>query len=137
MNIPESSDSLCFALNNDDLQEFSRQLSEGGIQFETRPSPVHHNILGFDMLSMQNLILAIGSAGIVSAIAKILITYLQERKKDIAIRKSDGRLQIIASNYDADDIEQILMALDKSDVIWIINQRVEIRSVSEILGKEE
>jgi hypothetical protein len=136
MTSTEPTKIVSFILTANDCQELSGRLAKEGIPHEIRQSAGPQNILGFDAQAVQNLILAIGSTGFVAAVAKILVAYLKERKKGIAIRKDDAGLQIVASNYDADDIERILQSLNKSETIVIVNRQIEITAVSEILSRK-
>lgn len=126
--------SVVFILQAEDQNQLHNIFSKANIEVGVSDQRMPTNLLGFDAEGVRSLIVAIGGTGIITAISQILVTYLKERKKTIAIRKKDGDLEIIANNYNAKELESVLQNLNETDTIWLINRHIEIRrEITEIL----
>ena len=108
-------------LQKKDAMFLSRMFNKNNIHFQIDTSYSPPPFLGFDASSVQNIILCLGSAGIVTAVAKIIISFIRERKKEVVIRKEHASLEITTKNIRPKEIKKLLEELENNDTLIIIS----------------
>ncbi len=113
---------LHFTMDNNEANDFKIRLDSEGIEHKMEANSYDGSTLYMDLGSIANIVVAIGSTGIFASIAKVLEAYLRDRKKEVAIKSSGGRLELVAQNLSSDEIEKILQRLEKHQTIIISNK---------------
>ncbi len=110
-----------FVMPAAEYEYLSRLLEAENMAYEVTEAPREEDVLSFDVETVRSLIVAVGSTGLITALAKILVVYLKERRKEIAIKAHNGALEITAKNLDVYELEKILYALKSQEMIWIVD----------------
>lgn len=124
---------ITLALDLNSQVELKETLSKQNIEFSISDKVKKDEILEFDAESARNLIVAIGGTGIVTALSQILATFIKERKKTISIKKKNGNIEVVADNFNAEELELIIKSLKEDDTVLIINRRISTTTVDELL----
>lgn len=113
---------LCINLSAENEQELEKLFVDKGIHFDKKtPSNLTDGILPFDADSIQSIVVALGSSGAIAAITKTLIEYIRGRRKEILIQNEAGKLQVMSTNMDAEDLEKIIHSLkEKEDIVLYV-----------------
>jgi len=96
-----ANDKFVILASESDYDTFEPFLVEAGIHYK------RSKLERFSIEPVEATILTIAAAKVLKSLAALLAAYLKQRKRRIAITKSDGTI-LVGENYNVEEIERLL-----------------------------